>query len=70
MNIVIFCLTILACCGIITKAYKAWKRADLKEKMLELEEISNDYDDIIQYKKNYKGKPKVKRKAIKNFYKE
>lgn len=38
MNIIIFCLTILAVYGILTYTYKAYKREDNKEKMEDIKE--------------------------------
>lgn len=71
MNVVIFSLTILAVYAIMSKAYQSWKRADLKEKMSDLQEINTQHEEIIQFKKKYKtGQAKKQHKTIKNFYKE
>ena len=69
MNIGIFCLTIFATYGIINIAYKAWKRADLKEKMKDIEEIETQYDDIKIFKKKHKGDINKKQQTVKNFTK-
>jgi hypothetical protein len=70
MNVIIFSLTVLVMYGIISYAYKLWKRADLQEKMGDLEEIDTQNESILQYKKSHKGSYNKKRKTIKNFYEE
>ena len=67
MNVVIFSLTILAMYGIIAYAYKAWKRAEVEDKMEEIEEIEHQHAEILAFKKVHKGDVKKKRKTIKDF---
>ena len=70
MNVVIFSLTILAIYGIINFSYKLWKRADIKEKKREIDDIYIQEAEIRTFKKAHKGNRKQQRKNIKNFNKE
>ena len=70
MNIVIFSLTALIVYGILQYGYKLWKKAELEDKMSELEEIDTDNENILEYKKTHKGDINKKRKTIKQFYEE
>ena len=70
MNILIFCLTILACWGIIRIALKAWNKADINEKMEELTEVEKNYDSIVDFKKTHKGNFVKKQDSINKFTKE
>ena len=70
MNIVIFCLTIALIYGIICYSAKLWRKADIKEKMEEIAELEEKYDNVKAFKKIHKGNLKEKRKTIKSFIKE
>lgn len=70
MNLIIFCLTILAWYGIVLMACKAWNRADIISKMDEIEETEKQDKDIKEFKKAHKGDLKKQRKNIKRFTKE
>lgn len=70
MNIIIFCLTILACYGIITLSAKAWKKADVSDKMEEIEDIEELNKKIKEFKKTHKGDLNKKREVIEDFKQE
>ncbi len=77
MSVIIFCLTITAMYAIMVIAYKAWKRADEQEKneeildkMHDIEEVGEQYENVKQFKKTHKGDVKKQRKEIKKFTKE
>ena len=70
LYIVLYSLTALLCYGIIVKAYKAFKNADIEEKMEEIENIEEQNGKIIEFKKIHKGNINKKRKKIKDFTKE
>lgn len=70
MNILIFCLTLLVCCGILSYAHKKWKEADVKEKMEEIEGIEHLEAQVFQFKKAHKGDLNKKKNNIKNFTEE
>ena len=70
MGIVIFSLTILICYGIMTKAHKAFKNIEIKEKMEEIENIEEQSAEILKFKKAHKGNLNKKRETIENFKQE
>ena len=70
MNIIIFCLTILVIYGIIAKTIKAYKKLDIKQKMEDIEETEENYENVVKFKKAHKGDLKKKKKIIKTFTKE
>ena len=70
MNILIFSLTVLVIYGILSKGHKAWKSADIHEKMEEIEDIEEQNAEILEFKKAHKGDLNKKRKNIKKFNKE
>jgi hypothetical protein len=75
MNIFIFCLTILAMYGILRYAHKAWKRAEyteegqtkIRDRMEEIEDLEQNYENIIDFNKSHKGSIKKKQKTIDKF---
>ncbi len=70
MNVLIFSLTILAIYGILSYAYRAWNRADINEKMSEIEELERANEYIKEFKKAHKGNREKQRQVIKDFNKE
>lgn len=70
MNIVIFCLMILICWGIIRIALRAWNKADITERKKSIVNLEDNYKDIIKFKKEHKGNLVTKQDYINRFTKE
>ena len=70
MNIIIFSLTVLLFYGILVKGYKAYKNADIEDKMEEIEGLEELNEEILDFKKAHKGDREKQRKIIKDFNKE
>lgn len=70
LQIVLYSLTSLLCYGIMVKAYKAYKNADIEEKMEEIKNIEEQEGVIIEFKKIHKGNINKKRQKIDKFIKE
>ena len=70
MTIIVFSLIVLAFCGIIVYANKAWNRVEMKEKMEEIEEIYQQEKEIKEFKNAHEGDLNKKRENINNFIKE
>jgi len=70
MSIIIFSLTVLLGYVILTKAYKALKKADIEDKMKETKDLEKHEAEILEFKKVHDGDLNEKRKTIKNFTKE
>ena len=67
MNIIILCLTILICWGIIRIALKAFDKADMHERMNEVEEVEKDYAEVKGFKAAHPGTTKNKQKVVDDF---
>lgn len=70
MNVIIFSLTILCIYAIMRRGYSAWKNADLREKMQEIEDIEERYDNVKKFKKVHKGDINEKKETVDKFIKE
>ena len=70
MNIIIFCLTILVIYGIIAKTIKAYKKLDIKQRMEDIEETEENYENVVKFKKAHKGNIEKKKQTIETFTKE
>ena len=78
MNIFIFCLTILAIYGILVMLYKALKNPEytdetqkkIRERMEEIKETEDTYNNVVKFKKTHKGNLKKKQQTIETFTKE
>ena len=67
MNVIIFSLTILVIYGIMMYAYKAWNRADIKEKMNEIKETEKIYEDVMEFKKEHGKNIDRKKDTVEQF---
>ena len=70
MNIVIFSLQVILLYVIIMKAYSAWKKADIKEKMNKIQEVEENYSNVMKFKKTHKTNLNKEKEVINQFTKE
>ena len=70
MIVVTFCLTVLIIYGILTFAYKEWKRLEVRNKMEEIKETEKTDRIISEFKKAHRGNLGKKRDNINKFKQE
>ena len=78
MNLFIFSLTIALGYGIILYAYRAFQRADkaehtedthdkINERMEDIKETEENYNNVVNFKKDHKGNIEKKQDTIDKF---